>query len=205
MGDPGKTTRVNALAHAIRDFAERPRPLSLGRTTGSRRQPDPMHLSAMTIPATRSPFPLRHLVPVAAGALLAVAACRSADGRLSVCGVSPSITAPQATRGDLAPVLRFHGTVTPDSAWREKLVQALATAPADSLVRVLFVHGTAVTTDDRTRVQSAGGTIVEEDADVNGIVASFTVAAVRAYAPTAPLDRVIDGHLVTVRVLPPCD
>ena len=165
----------------------------------------PLHLSAMTIPATRPSPSLRRLVSMVSGALVVVAACTSGEGRLSVCGVSPSITAPDEARGDLAPILRFHGTVTTDSAWREKIVQALQTAPADSLVRVLFVHGTAVTTEDRTRVQSAGGTIVSEDADANGIVASLTVAAVRAYAPTAPLDRVIDGHLVTDRVLPPCD
>ena len=146
----------------------------------------------------------RRITALAAFVALATALACGSDSSFSVCGLSAAITAPPRVSAALEPVLRFHGTITTDSAWREHVVEALTTAPVDSTVRVLFVHKTAIVADDRSRVTTAGGTIVEEPADWNGIVATFTVAAIRTYAPTAPLDRVIDGHLVTNRVLPPC-
>jgi hypothetical protein len=143
-------------------------------------------------------------------ACLALAGC-SSEGTFSVCGVTASITAPSAApaarigAADLVPAMRYHGSASTDSAWRERVVQELTNVRADTTVRVLFVHRTSVAADDRTRITTAGGTIVEEPAAWNGIVASFTVAAIRAYVPTVSLDRVMDGHVVRDRVLPPCD
>jgi hypothetical protein len=148
---------------------------------------------------------------VAMLSLATIPACSSSEGTFSVCGLTATITAPdrpaesRAVSPAFAPAIRFHGGISTDSAWRERVVEELTTIRADTTVRVLFVHKTAVVADDRTRITTAGGTIVEEPADWNGIVATFTVAAIRAYAPTAPLDRVIDGHVVRERVLPPCD
>jgi hypothetical protein len=144
----------------------------------------------------------RALLPLA---LVVVAGCSSSEGQFSVCGIAGSITAPVAPSAALEPVLRFHGTITPDSAWRERVVQELGPVRADSVVRLLFVHQSSIVAADRDRVTAGGGTIVEEPAEWNGIVATFTVAGARAYVPGLSLARVIDGHLVTERVLPPCD
>ena len=125
------------------------------------------------------------------------AACSSSEGKFAVCGVSSAITAPDGPRG--------HAVVTRDSLWRERLVQEVAAVRADTTVRVLLVHATAVGTADREFVTARGGTIVEEHDEWNGIVGGFTVEALRAFAPQASTTRIIDAHLVSERVLPPCD
>lgn len=76
---------------------------------------------------------------------------------------------------------------------------------ADTVVRALLIHQTDVTDADREYVTSRQGEIVQEPADWNGIVAAFTVAEVRAFAPTAPTTRIIDAHVVSERILPPCN
>ena len=125
-----------------------------------------------------------------------LAACGSDGAEFNTCARG-AITAP--------PSPRYHDVVTTDSAWREHIVEDVATFRADTTVRVQLVHKTAVVAADRDRVTTAGATIVGETAAANGITAAFTVASLRTFAPSAPLDRVIDGHLLGANGLPLCD
>ena len=85
------------------------------------------------------------------------------------------------------------------------MVADVATFRTDTTVRVLLMHKSAVVSADRDRVTSAGGTVVSEPADVNGIQAASTTANLRTFVPTAPLDRVVDGHLLGENGLPLCE
>jgi hypothetical protein len=143
--------------------------------------------------APRAPRATVLLVAIVAVAV-ALAAC-SSEGRFSVCGVA-ALEVPTGPRG--------HGAPTRDSLWPAKLAEEIAAVPADSVVRVLLVHASAVTAADREFVVARGGTIVEEQPSWDGFVATFTVEALRAFAPQASTTRIIDAHLVRTRVLPPC-
>lgn len=140
------------------------------------------------------------LVAALAATLVALAACADSGGRFRACAWRGDITGPPS---GVEP--RRHDVVTVDSAWRERLVGELATFRADTTVHVLLVHKTAVTTDDRDRVTGGGGTIVAESAELNGLQASFAVSTLRTFAPTVPLDRVIDAHLLGADGLPLCE
>lgn len=72
-------------------------------------------------------------------------------------------------------------------------------------MRALLIHQTDIGAADREFVIARGGTIVDEPADWNGIVATFTVTALRAFVDGVPMNRIIDAHLVTENVLPPCE
>jgi ABC-type glycerol-3-phosphate transport system substrate-binding protein len=141
-----------------------------------------------------SVFPPRLAIVVAVVALLA--ACGDSGATFDACARG-AITAP--------PSPRFHDVVTTDSAWREHIVDDVAAFRADTTVRVQLVHKSAVIASDRDRVTTAGGTIVGETPAANGITAAFAVASLRTFAPSAPLDRVIDGHLLGANGLPICD
>ena len=140
----------------------------------------------------------RATLAIALGA--AMAACGESGGNLSVCASRGDITGP--AYGERP---RFHDAVTTDSAWRERIVEEVADFRADTTVRVLFVHRTAPTAADRERVTAGGGSILSEVGQFNGIHASFGVAGLRTYAPTVPLERVIDAHLVGADGLPICE
>ena len=146
----------------------------------------------------------RRIVPLA---LLLVAVGCSSRSSASSCGYASAsaIAGPAEARlGSTKP--RFHGTSTRNAAWAAELEDFTEAMPADSVVRALIVHATAVTEEDRTRTTEAGGTIVDEPPGWNGIVATFTVAEVRAFASAhAELTRIHDVHLVTEVVLPPCE
>lgn len=136
--------------------------------------------------------------------VLAADACGSSGNRFSVCGVTSSITAPMPVLAR-APEPRFHSIITRDSVWPTRLTAEVATMSADTSVRVLLIHDTDVIESDREYVTARQGSIVDEPADWNGIVAVFTVRALRAFAPTTPTTRIIDAHVVSERILPPCN
>lgn len=128
---------------------------------------------------------------------LLLMACSASDSSFAACGYSSSITVPSRPR--------FHTIITVDSTWPTRLEADVAAAPADSVVRALLIHKTDIGTADREFVTERGGTIVDEPADWNGIVATFTVTALRAFVDGMPMNRIIDAHLVTENVLPPCE
>ena len=147
----------------------------------------------------------RGIVPVALLALLA-AGCSSRSSASS-CGYddASAISGPGGARFDVTKP-RFHGTSSRNAAWAADLEEFTGPMPTDSVVRALIVHSGAVTEDDRVRATDAGGTIVDEPPAWNGIVATFTVAEVRAFAVAhAELTRIYDVHLVTEVILPPCE
>ena len=146
---------------------------------------------------------MRATLVLALGA--AVAACGESGGQLSVCAARGALGRGEITGPAYGERPRLHDAVTTDSAWRERLVGEVAAFRADTTVRVLFVHRTAPTDADRERVTAGGGTILSEVGQFNGIHASFGVAGLRTYAPTVPLERVIDAHLVGADGLPICE
>ena len=129
--------------------------------------------------------------------LSGASACSSSDSSFAACGYTSSLTAPSSPP-------RFHTIITRDSTWPDRLEDDVAASPADSVVRALLIHETDIVASDRDFVTSRGGTIVDEPADWNGIVATFTVAQLRAFVDGVPMNRIIDAHLVTENVLPPC-
>lgn len=145
------------------------------------------------------------LVAVAGGsALMLASACGSSESKFSVCGVTSSITAPTPA-GPGMPSPRFHTVITRDTTWPARLTDDVATMRADTTVRVLLIHQTDITQADREYVTTRAGEIVDEPVDWNGIVATFTVTALRAFAPATPTTRIIDAHVVSERILPPCN
>ena len=140
----------------------------------------------------------RFVVACAAFALAGMAACSSSSSSFAACGYSSSIAGPGSRPS-------FHTIITHDSTWPARLEADVAAAPSDSLIRVLLIHETDIGTADREYVTSRGGTILDEPADWNGIVAAFTVAELRTFVDGVPLNRIIDAHLVTENVLPPCE
>lgn len=136
--------------------------------------------------------------------LLVTGACSSSEGRFSVCGITSSITAPEVVSPTaLAP--RFHTVITRDTTWPTRLTDEVAGMRDDTVVRALLIHQTDVTDADREYVTARQGSIVDEPTDWNGIVAAFTVEALRAFAPATPTTRIIDAHVVSERILPPCN
>ena len=130
--------------------------------------------------------------------LSGVGACSSSDSSFAACGYTSSITAPSSRP-------RFHTIITTDSTWPARLEADVAAASSDSVVRALLVHDTDVGPADREFVTSRGGTIVDEPSDWNGIVAAFTVTELRSFVAGVPMNRIIDAHLVTDNILPPCE
>lgn len=134
-----------------------------------------------------------------------LAACGSDGAEFGACAARGDVVRGDITGPPHPTAPRFHDAVTSDSAWRERIVEDVAAFRADTTVRVQLVHKTAVAAADRDRVTTAGGTILGETAAANGITAAFAVATLRTFAPSAPLDRVIDAHLLGANGLPLCD
>ena len=123
-------------------------------------------------------------------------ACSSSSGESGACGFG----APTA--------VRFHNSISRNAQWPQQVLLAVDEMPADSTVRILFVHATAVTPADRDFVTAHGGAIEEvpDAADWNGIVAAITVSDLRDLAPEADTNRIWDVHLLRGAViLPPCE
>ena len=140
----------------------------------------------------------RALLALAAAVSLGACGSRSSS---SACGYDSTMRSPLAT----APL--FHESGGADPEWRAHLTTSLDTLPSDSSVSALLVLESDVTEADRALVTSHGGTITDEPTFLDGIVATFTVAALRTLATTEPAEtqRVIDVDLVRVTVLPACE
>ena len=134
----------------------------------------------------------------AASVIVNLAGCSSSESSFEACGYASSISEPRSR-----PL--FHTIITRDSSWPARLEADVAAAPGDSLVRALLIHETDVMAADREFVTSRGGLITDEPSDWNGIVATFTVAQLRAFVDGVPMIRIIDAHLVTENILPPCN
>ena len=125
---------------------------------------------------------------------LLLVACSSSESSFSACGYASDVAGPQ-----------FHTVITRDSTWPERLAADVATASSDSTVLALLIHETDIILADREYVTSRGGAITSEPIDWNGIVAEFDVASLRTFLTDVAMDRIIDAHLVTENVLPPCN
>lgn len=131
-------------------------------------------------------------------AIAGFAACSSSNSSFEACGYTSSIAGPGSRPS-------FHTIITHDSTWPARLEADVAAASSDSVVRALLIHETDIGPADREFVVSRGATIVDEPTDWNGIVAAFTVAELRSFVEGVPLNRIIDAHLVTDNILPPCE
>ena len=127
--------------------------------------------------------------------IVLLAGCSSSSGASGACGF------------DAPTAVRFHNSISRNAQWPQQVALAVDEMPADSTVRILFVHASAVTQADRDFVTARGGAIEEipEAAEWNGIVAAITVADLRALAPEADTSRIWDVHVLGEAViLPPC-
>ena len=134
---------------------------------------------------------------LAAMSLLLCGACSSSSSSSGACGF-PEPTA----------AVRFHNSITRNAQWPQQVALAVDEMRADTLVRILFVHSSAVTQADRDFVTTHGGAIEDqpEADDWNGIVAGMLVSDLRELAPEANTNRIWDVHLLRGEViLPPCD